>query len=493
MQPAEHHQTTAEPRNHILRTIDNMGELLAEYPVVTTYWFREIAGWLCACAMLITMAIIGPSMLAELGKINPGEVPGGFVSIMWVLTILTIGIPVFVMIYLIRQTRKQPLLFGLFEKGLVVVCRNKTYRQVFWNDISRFRVITHGKKPPRVIRMTLEISMPEQKAKSRGEFIFADIFCNGEELCQRILDATPLTEKDERPTMTRREIYIFLGIMAVAILFMICMHVWYGPYYRTHGSVSKNWQIKSKMTGETMRFSVYLPPGYYSENKYPVLYILHGFRDDHTSWLEHGELRRIADEAISSGKIAPMVIVMPHTLGGFYGNRQDGGYRYEDYFFTELIPCIEERLRVHRGKENRAIAGISMGGQGAFYYAMKYPQSFTACCPMGGAFNFTDLGSVQIHREIPKDAANDLGVLLQKTAERYATNDLLVRQNELVRFYFDCGEQDGLININRNLDAKMQKLGIPHDFRTRLGGHDWQCWQDALPDVLEFVSAEFGK
>jgi enterochelin esterase-like enzyme len=66
-------------------------------------------------------------------------------------------------------------------------------------------------------------------------------------------------------------------------------------------------------------------------------------------------------------------------------------------------------------------------------------------------------------------------------------------QSSFVRFYFDCGEQDGLIKINRDLDAKMAELGIPHEFRTRPGGHAWECWRDALPEVLEFVSTTFAK
>ena len=192
----------------------------------------------------------------------------------------------------------------------------------------------------------------------------------------------------KKSNIKRRLLFLFVVIlMIVAGLFI--------KSFSQRSTISTKWQIESKMTGEMMHFSVYLPPGYeqgvQNGRKYPVLYLLHGFRDNHTSWPQYGELRRIADETIASGKSAPMVIIMPHALGGFYGNRADGRYNYEDYFFTELIPFVEKNFKVHTDKKHRAIAGISMGGNGAFYYAMKYPELFAACCPMGGAFLIHDL------------------------------------------------------------------------------------------------------
>ena len=501
MQPEEQHQAPpAEPHNSILCRIDDMGAFLAEHPGNATYWFGLICSRLCSCCVIL-MAIIcvsfGYPMLVESGKAILHENPDYSYPLLWVMTFVFPIAFLLPLIYAVCYNRKNPLLYGLFEKGVVVVCRNKTHRRVFWDEIRRFRIITRGSKQPRICKLILEIATPEQRKETCQEVVPGEFFRNGEKLCRRILDFVPHAERQEKPNFQKREFIIMLALMVVSLTsFGLFIHF---SDFASRSSVSKNWVIESQMTGETMRFSIYLPPGYHKDprsgRKFPVLYLLHGFRDDHTSWPEHGELRRIADETIRSGKAVPMVIVMPHAIGGFYGNGLEGRRRYEDYFFTELIPSVEKHWRVDKGKDDRAIAGISMGGQGAFYYAMKYPESFSACCPMGGAFNFTDLAAVQIDRKIADadTAKNDLDTLLQKTAERHATVDLVGQQNAVVRFYFDCGEQDGLLKINRELDVKMQELDIPHEFRTRPGGHDWQCWQDALPDVLEFISAAVGR
>ncbi|MCL2119869.1 MAG: esterase family protein [Planctomycetaceae bacterium] len=487
-----------EPRHLILRSIDDMGAFIAEYPGNATYWIQVIfsrLGGCCVLGMGIMSVSGGHWALANVRKANPGEIPDYFYPVVWgMMTVFPVAILLF-FIYAIHRNRKNPLIYGLYEKGYVVVCRNKTYRRVFWDSISRIRVRTQGRKKPRILGMVMEISTPEQWVETRQEFIFSEFFHNGEQLCQHVLDSAPHAETMEKPNITRRQ-HIMILIAFVLVIPTVVLFQHFLRYIKTRSAVSKDWQIESQITGGTMHFAFYLPPGYQYDNsgrKYPVLYLFHGFRDNHTSWLDHGELRRIADETIRSGKALPMVIIMPHTPGGFYGNGFDGRNRYEDYFFTELIPFVEKHFRVRPGKEHRAIAGISMGGQGAFYYAMKYPELFASCCPMGGAFHFTDLDGVQPGREIVDGNPNDLGVLLQKTAElrlaeKQLTPDSDERQDTFVRFYFDCGEQDGLIKINRDLDAKMQELDIPHEFRTRPGGHDWQCWQGALPEVLEFVS-----
>ncbi|MCL2624545.1 MAG: esterase family protein [Planctomycetaceae bacterium] len=479
-----------EPRNRVLQRIDDMGTFRAEYPGIESPWFRLVFALFFSGCLLVLVPSLCYSLLDDARNANPREVSGFMILLLFgIMFVMPVAMILF-FVNVIRHIRKYPLVYGLFEEGFVVVCRNKTFRKIFWDEISRIRIITRGKKPPRIAQLILEISTPEQWTETRKEYVSAELFRNGKELCRDIVDSVPHAEKREKPVFTKRELLIVLASIAVLVPGMYCL----GEYIRSRGSVSKNWQIQSKITGETMRFSVYLPPGYDTELKngrrYPVLYLLHGFRDNHTSWPEHGELRRIADETIRNGKAVPMVIIMPHALGGFYGNGTDERNRYEDYFFTELIPLVEKRFKLRTDKEHRAIAGISMGGQGAFYYAMKYPEMFAACCPMGGAFHFNDLAAVQIDLEITDVGNdNDLGLLLQKTSERQKMTD----PSALVRFYFDCGEQDGLIKINRDLDAKMRELDIPHEFRTRPGGHDWKCWQDALPDVLQVVSTAFGR
>ena len=260
------------------------------------------------------------------------------------------------------------------------------------------------------------------------------------------------------------------------ILAVSCLALGLYVYGSRRSRISTEYVLESRFNHETMRFSVYLPPGYStSGRRYPVLYLFHGFSDNHAGWLRHGNLRQIADRAITTDTIEPMIVVMPHTPGGFYGNRSDGSYRYEDYFFEELIPHVEKTFHVASDKKHRAVAGISMGGQGAFLYAAKRPDCFSSCYSVGGAFHFR-----QPKDELPR-GENDLDLLLERIAERDVE----------VRYCIDCGSDDGLIRINEEMHEKMTALGIPHEFRTRPGGHTWIYWREALPLVLTFVDASF--
>ncbi len=117
-----------------------------------------------------------------------------------------------------------------------------------------------------------------------------------------------------------------------------------------------------------------------------------------------------------------------------------------------------------------------MGGNGALLYALKHPEMFASCCAIGAAIAVQD---ATVSDVAPK--ANDLVSLLQEYAE----------SDSSVRFYIDCGKDDGLIVANEKLHRKMQDLGIPHQYRTGDGGHTWEYWREAMPGVLRFVSDTF--
>src|SRR6188508_238445 len=134
----------------------------------------------------------------------------------------------------------------------------------------------------------------------------------------------------------------------------------------TQGSkVSDNLTLKSKILNMDRKYAIYLPPGYETSTRsYPVLYLLHGGGDDQTGWVQFGEVQRIADEAIRNGTATPMVIIMPDADSGRRGyvNTADGQWNYEDFFFQELMPYVEQKYRIKADKRYRAVAGLSMGG-----------------------------------------------------------------------------------------------------------------------------------
>jgi enterochelin esterase-like enzyme len=148
--------------------------------------------------------------------------------------------------------------------------------------------------------------------------------------------------------------------------------------------VSETKKLKSDILKMERNYAVYLPPGYdETDQSYPVLYLLHGSGDDHTGWVQFGQVQHIADKAIAEGKAAPMIIVMPdaNTQVKGYFNQPDGSFNYEDFFFRELIPHIEKTYRVRSDRRYRAVSGLSMGGGGTIYYALHHPEVFAVAAP----------------------------------------------------------------------------------------------------------------
>ena len=264
------------------------------------------------------------------------------------------------------------------------------------------------------------------------------------------------------------------------------------------GKVYDNLSVPSKILKSDRKFAIYLPPDYETSNRsYPVLYLLHGSGDDQTGWVQFGEVLRITDEAIRSGTATPMIIVMPDANTGKRGYFNDitGNWRYEDFFFQELMPHVEKTYRIKADKRNRAVAGLSMGGYGSFVYALHHPELFSAACPLSAAVGplvkeegkrwFLENGTIPMPDS----------VTYNNYYENYSVLRLLdaVKDDHKkdVRWYIDCGDDDFLYEGNSLAHILMRKKEIPHEFRTRDGGHTWTYWRSALPSVLEFVSMGF--
>lgn len=264
-----------------------------------------------------------------------------------------------------------------------------------------------------------------------------------------------------------------------------------------NGKVFDNLFLKSKILKMDRKYSVYLPADYATSNRsYPVLYLLHGSGDDHSGWIQFGEVRQIADKAISDGTATPMIIVMPDANTGQRGYFNDlkGEWNYEDFFFEEFIPFIEKEYRIRSEKRYRAISGLSMGGGGSFIYALHHPEMFSSACPLSascGPLSLDDAKKtlVRMGNQTPGD--NEVTAYYNKYSVLALMNNMADDQKKSVRWYIDCGDDDFLFEGNSLVHIAMRKKEIPHEFRTRDGGHTWSYWRSALPTVLEFVSMAF--
>jgi enterochelin esterase-like enzyme len=263
--------------------------------------------------------------------------------------------------------------------------------------------------------------------------------------------------------------------------------------------------MQSAILGGERKYAVYLPPGYDTSSRtYPVLYLLHGGGDDQTGWVQFGEVQSIADRAIGEGKATPMVIVMPDANTGRRGYFNDvkGDWRYEDFFFQELMPFVENAYRIKSEKRYRAVAGLSMGGGGSFMYALHHPELFSSACPLSastGPLSFEE-AKERAARSTPgtatdADSAKPTDEQIRAHYLQHSTLELVNRipddQKKAVRWYIDCGDDDFLFEGNSLVHIAMRKREIPHEFRIRDGGHKWSYWRDALPTVLSFVSQAF--
>lgn len=262
------------------------------------------------------------------------------------------------------------------------------------------------------------------------------------------------------------------------------------------GKVHDNLSLKSKILNMDRKFAIYLPPDYEtSQRSYPVLYLLHGGGDDHTGWVQFGEVQNITDKAIREGLATAMIIVMPDANTGRRGyfNDMKGDWRYEDFFFSELMPHIEKTYRTKNEKRYRAISGLSMGGGGSFMYALHRPDLFSAACPLSASTGplSVDDAKTQLRRNNPALADTAIANYYQKHSALALVNNMPDSAKKAVRWYIDCGDDDFLYEGNSLVHIAMKKKEIPHEFRIRDGAHNWTYWRTALPTVLEFISMSF--
>ena len=268
------------------------------------------------------------------------------------------------------------------------------------------------------------------------------------------------------------------------------------------GKIMESLEFKSALMKQPVKFTIYLPPDYdTSQRRYPVVYLLHGYTDDDTGWLQFGEAPYITDEAIANREIPPMIIVMPDGGVTWYVNDYKGKKPWADMFIKEFIPYIDATYRTRPKKEFRGIAGLSMGGYGALETAMRNPDLFAACV----AFSAGVMTDDELITMADDHYENMFGFLFGdglKGAARvtdqwsaFSPLHLLDSQPKdklkSVRYYIDCGDDDFLYKGNSALHVKMRDLEIPHEYRVRDGSHSWVYWRTGLKDGLKFIGQSF--
>jgi enterochelin esterase-like enzyme len=284
--------------------------------------------------------------------------------------------------------------------------------------------------------------------------------------------------------------------------FIFALGIFSYAFTQNAGKIIEQKTVASKILNKDVKYTIYLPPDYTSsERTYPVVYLLHGYTHDNTAWLQSGEINRYADKAIADGTIPPMIIVMPNGDSSFYINSYDGKEMYEDFFIKEFMPSIEKTYRVKAGKKYRGVAGLSMGGYGSLIYALKYPDLFAATAPLSApvwsddeVINFSEEQWVETNGQLFGRGLKGRDRLTKawynnsilKIIETKSVDDL-----KKVRYWIDCGDEDGLSNGNCLLHIALTDKKVPHEFRVRDGTHNWTYWRTGITDALQFIGQSF--
>ena len=255
--------------------------------------------------------------------------------------------------------------------------------------------------------------------------------------------------------------------------------------------------VQSQLLGCEQKYNVYLPDGYDAGKSYPVIYLLHGLYGDYTDWVKQGNMRIVADELIGTGELRPVVIVMPNAGNADVHHYQNGYFNvenwpYEDFFFQELLPAVEQKYACGGSKGRRAIMGLSMGGGGSIAYAQRHPELFSSSYGMSA---WLDNKQSEVNEGM--DPSSKL-ILTANAVREHSALDFMDKADpatidrlKTVQWFLDCGDDDDLMPLSMDLYRKMKKAGLRSELRVRNGAHTWEYWHTALRLSLPFASRNF--
>jgi putative tributyrin esterase len=245
--------------------------------------------------------------------------------------------------------------------------------------------------------------------------------------------------------------------------------------------------FRSAALDRDMHYRVVLPANLTAGTKLPVVYLLHGGGGGFRDWTNFSDAASYAERGL--------ILVMPEGDDSYYVNaaerQQD---RYEDYIVKDLIADVESKFPVATGRANRAIIGVSMGGYGAIKLALSHPDLFVFSAGISPAvdvpsrpFSIKRISQWQHHRSI----FGPWGGQAQRGDDPF----VLARAADPAKMpylFLSCGDQEGLLPANRNFAALLESHHFRYEFHVVPGGHDWNQWNQRLPDLFQSLGKHLG-
>ncbi|RNL89859.1 esterase family protein [Sinomicrobium pectinilyticum] len=222
-------------------------------------------------------------------------------------------------------------------------------------------------------------------------------------------------------------------------------------------------EYASKTVGTDRKVTIYTPPGFSRDRKYNVLYLLHGIGGDETEWYYHGKPNVIFDNLYAREKLEPMIVVMPNGRAMKDDRAGDNIFDkekirafsdFENDLLDDLIPFVEANYPVYKDRNNRALAGLSMGGGQALNFGLGHLETFAWI----GAF------SPAPNTRVPEKLVPRPGKAIRN----------------LRLLWISCGQEDELLYISERTHQYLAKKGIPHTYYVEPGQHDFSVWRNDL-------------
>jgi len=216
-----------------------------------------------------------------------------------------------------------------------------------------------------------------------------------------------------------------------------------------------------------------------------TLYLLHGYSGDYSNWVNQvPELKNLVDQ------YGYTVVCPDGGFGSWYWDvAGDPDFQYETFVAKELVSYVEQNYAVHKDRKYRGITGLSMGGHGALYLAIRHQEVFSAVGSTAGGVDI---------RPFPNnwDMAKRLGTY-RENAQKWNEHTVIEMTHLIapksLEIFIDCGTGDFFYAVNQALHQKLNYLNIPHHFLSMPGNHDWDYWRKSISYQMAFFQSIFKK
>lgn len=230
------------------------------------------------------------------------------------------------------------------------------------------------------------------------------------------------------------------------------------------------------------------------EKPYKTLYLLHGIFGNYTDWVNGTRIQRYAEEN-------ELVIVMPSGDNAFYVDQPKSNNYYGEFIGKELVELTRKMFHLSHNREDTFIGGLSMGGYGAIRNGLKYHETFGCIVALSSALI---LDNVQTRtndsmffierRDYIESCFGDLNQLLESDMNpKYLLEQLKTQEKNIPKIYMAVGDQDSLLDANRDFSNFLSKNGVDHSFRIGPGNHEWDFWDTYIKKAIEWLPTDHSK